>query len=336
MVTGISGLMILGLASSEAAQYHVTYAYGGAGYSYLDMYVAEDMGFLKQEGIEFKTSVVGGSSTAAAGTIGGSFDFFVAVPVSANQAIEHGRPLIHFAVTMAQYGPSVVVSKEVADKYKLTKNTPLPQRIQALKGLRITSVGPNVGPDLLLRYIAKREGWNPDREMTLLPLGGPPALAAFANQRVDAIAQSSPTADIAIKKYGGFMLLDLNHGDYPPLKDYPGGTLVANTNWLWHNKEAAAAVVRALWHAMEFLHDHPNEAKAVLRKRFKNVDDDTFNAGFEANLVATPRTPEINRQIMQRPIDFANFLNKEPLKTSVDKTFTGEIVKLAAEGMKRK
>jgi NitT/TauT family transport system substrate-binding protein len=237
---------------------------------------------------------------------------------------------------MAQYGTSIVVSKEVAEKHRLTPATPAEKRIQVLKGLRITTVGPNAGPDLLLRYIAKREGWDPDKDLTLLPLNGPTAIAALEQKRADAIAQSSPTADIAIKKFGAFLLLDLNHGGYPPLKDYPGGTLVANKDWLANNKPAAVAVVRALWKAMDVLHTRTAEAKSVLRKRFANVDDETFNAGFDANLVATPGTPEINRQIMQRPIDFTNFLDKQPMKTTVDATFTDEIVKLAAEGMKKK
>jgi hypothetical protein len=77
--------------------------------------------------------------------------------------------------------------------------------------------------------------------------------STLEQKRADAIAQSSPTADIAIKKYGAFLLLDLNNGGYPPLRDYPGGTLVANKAWLSNNKPAAVAVVRALWKAMEVL-----------------------------------------------------------------------------------
>jgi NitT/TauT family transport system substrate-binding protein len=336
MTAGAAAFVALALSGNASAQYQVKYAYGSAGYSYLDMYIAEDMGFLKDEGVDYKISVVAGSSPAAAGTISGGFDFFYAVPASANRVIEQGQPLIHFAVAMAEYGSSVVVSKEVAEKYKLTKYSPLEQRIHALKGLRITTVGPNAGPDLLLRYIAKREGWDPDRDLTLLPLNGPTAIAALEQKRADAIAQSSPTADIAIKKFGAFLLLDLNNGGYPPLKNYPGGSLVANTAWLSNNKPAAVAVVRALWRAMDVLHTRTAEAKAILRKRFASVDDDTFNAGFDANLVATPRSPEINRQIMQRPIDFTNYLDKEPMKTPVEKTFTDEIVKAAAEGLKKK
>ena len=335
LAAAIAAGCTLALSSGASAQYHVSYVYGSVGYSYLDMYIAEDMGFLKDEGVDYKTAVVAGSSPAAAGTISGSFDFSYAVPISVNRVIEQGQPLVHFALAMAQNGSVIVVSKEVAEKYHLTADSPVEKRVQALKGLRITTVGPNAGPDLLVRYIAKREGWNPDQDLTLLPLSGPTALAAFEQNRADAIAQSSPTADIAIKKFGGFMLLDINNGGYPPLKDFPGGTLVANKNWLANNKPAAVAVVRALWRAMDMLHTKTAEAKAVLRKRFANVDDATYNAGFDSNLVTTPRSPELNDEIMQRPIDFTNYLDKEPMKLPVRAFYTDEIVKLAAKGLKK-
>jgi NitT/TauT family transport system substrate-binding protein len=322
--------------SAQTAKYHVNYVYGSAGYSYLDMYLAEDMGLLADEGVDFKTSVVAGSSPAAAGTIAGSFDFTYAVPISINRAIDQGQPLVHFALAMAQFGSVVVVSKEVAGKYNLGPDTPVENRVQALKGLRITTVGPNSGPDLMARFIAKREGWDPDRDLTLLPLSGPTAIAAFEQKRADAIIQSSPTADIAVSKLGGFKLLDINNGGYPPLKDLPGGSLVANKNWLANNKAAAVAVVRALWRAMDVLYTRTAEAKKVLRKRFANVDDETYSAGFDSNLVTTPRTPELTAAIMQKPIDFTNYLDKEPMKMPVSAFFTDEIVKLAAEGLKVK
>ncbi len=336
IATVMAAVCVLAAPGNAAARYQVKYAYGSVGYSYLDMYVAEDMGLLKDEGVDFTTSVVAGSSPAVAGTISGGFDFTYAVPISVNRAIEQGQPLIHFALAMAQFGSVVVVSHEVAEKNHLTPSSSVEQRVQALKGLRITIVGPNAGPDLMMRYIAKREGWDPDRDMTLLPLSGPTALAAFEQKRADAIVQSSPTADIAVKKFGGFLLLDLNNGGYPPLQDFPGGSLVANKTWLANNKPAAVAVVRALWKAMDFLHDHTAEAKALLRKRFANVDDETYSAGFNANLVTTPRSPQLTKEIMQRPIDFTNYLDRTPMKTPVESFFTDEIVKLAAEGLKKK
>src|SRR3974390_2883459 len=144
----ISTIGLCAEGSAQPAKYHVNYVDGSVGYSYLDMYIAEDMGLLADEGVDFKTSVVAGSSPAAAGTIAGSFDFTYAVPISINRAIDQGQPLIHFALAMAQFGSVVVVSKEVADKYKLGLDTPVEKRVQALKGLRITTVGPNSGPDL--------------------------------------------------------------------------------------------------------------------------------------------------------------------------------------------
>jgi hypothetical protein len=76
---------------------------------------------------------------AAAATISGNIDFFVGLLFSAARAIEQKQPLVGFATTLDQYGSTIVVSREVVDKHKLTEKTPIEQRLDALKGLRIAS-----------------------------------------------------------------------------------------------------------------------------------------------------------------------------------------------------
>jgi hypothetical protein len=87
---------------------------------------------------------------------------------------------------------------------------------------------------------------------------------------------------------------------------------------------------------MDILHARTGEAKKLLRKRFANVDDETYSAGFDSNLVTTPRSPELTTEIMQKPIDFTNYFDKEPMKMPVSAFFTDEIVKLASDGLKKK
>jgi len=322
---------------AEAQPRHkVSYAFGSVSLSFLPVYLAEDLGYLKEEGIEYRTSVIkGGSGPAAAATISGNIDFFVGLLFSAARAIEQKQPLVGFATTLDQYGSTIVVSREVVEKHNLTEKTPIEERLDTLKGLRIASFGPNSSSDLLIRYIAQRKGWNPNTDMQLLPLGGAPALAAFEKKRIDAIVHSSPLADLAVSQHGGMMIVNLAAGEYKPLEGMPYITLVANSNWLAANKPAATAFVKALWRAMDYAHANPDATRDLLRKRFPQVPEETFNASFRASLLATPKTPAINADLAKIAIDFSNAVSKDKLTTPPAAMITDEIVKAAAAALNR-
>lgn len=321
--------------SADAQTHRVKYAYGSVSLSYLPIYLAEDLGFMKMAGVQADISVIqGGSGPATAATISGNIDFFVGLLFSAAPAIEKGQPLVGFATTLNQYGSTIVVSREISQKYNLTAKTPIPERIKVLKGLRIANLAPNSSSDLLIRYVAKREGWNPDTDLQLVPIGGAPMLAAFEQKRIDALVFSSPLADVAVNKFGGNMIVNLAAGEYEPLANMPYIMLVANSNWLSKNKAAATAVVGAIWKGMDFAHANPEKAKEILRKRFANIDQETFDASFNSSLVATPKSPEINIEMAARAIDFTNIASREPVKVTPQQIITEEIFQLAQQARK--
>jgi len=107
-------------------------------------------------------------------------------------------------------------------------------------------------------------------------------------------------------------------------------TLVANANWLAKNKETAARVTAAIWKAMDYAHSKPEETRAILRKRFPSIDQETYNASFNSSLVATPKTPAITPAMAQRAIDFNNEVARNKLTIKAQQLGTEEIVNMAA------
>jgi len=330
-----AAVLSLSSGAALAQKYKVRYAYGSVSLSFLPIYLAEDLGYIKEAGVEADISVIqGGSGPATAAAISGNIDFFVGLLFSAAPAIERGQPLVGFATTLNQYGSTIVVSREVSERFKLTPKTPVSERIKSLKGLRIASLAPNSSSDLLIRYVAKREGWNPDTDMQLVPIGGPPMLAAFEQRRIDALVFSSPLADVAVNKFGGNMIVNLAAGEYEPLANMPYIMLVANSNWLNRNKEAGAAIVGAIWKAMDFAHANPEKTKEILRKRFPNIDQETFDASFNSSLVATPKSPIVTPEMAARAIEFTNVASREPVRVTPQQIITEEIYKMAAAARK--
>ncbi len=75
----VTAVILGSMTTGAAAQTHrVKYAYGSVSLSFLPIYLAEDLGYMKEAGIQADISVIqGGSGPATAAAISGNIDFFV-------------------------------------------------------------------------------------------------------------------------------------------------------------------------------------------------------------------------------------------------------------------
>lgn len=323
---------IAAAASSASAQTHkLKYGIASVSFTYAPFYVADDAGFFKQEGVELDMIQVQGSSPAAAATIAGSMQFFIGIPQTAARAIAKGEKLAIFANVTKEYGSNIVVSKEWAEKNNSTAATPIEQRLDAIKGIRIAAWTPGSSSDLFVRYIAAKKKWNAERDLTILPIGGSaPMLAAMEQKRVDAFALSSPTADQAVQKFGAFILYNGAKGEWEPLRGSPYITLIGNTDWLDKNHVAAAALYRGLHKAMAFMTEKPAETKAIVRKRLAAFDEAAFEAGYAASLSTVPTTPRLTVKDAEQIKEFLETLDGDkPLGIPAAKLIDERVAALA-------
>lgn len=324
---------LLSCGAADAQTHKLKYGIASISFTYAPFYVAEDAGFLKQESVELEMIQVQGSSPAAAATIAGSLQFFVGIPQTAARPIAKGERLAIFANVTKEYGSNVVVSKEWTEKHKLTAQMPIEQRLDAMKGIRIAAWTPGSSSDLFVRYIVARKGWNAEKDMTILPIGGSaPMLAAMEQKRVDAFALSSPTADQAVQRFGAFILYNGAKGEWAPLAGSPYITLIGNTDWLASasGKDAAAAIYRALTKAMVFMKDKPAETKAIVRKRLASFDEAAFEAGYAASLPTVPATPRLTARDAEQIKEFLETLDGgKPLGIPASRLINTEIADLA-------
>ena len=311
MISATLVYVIWGAGLQLAAQeLKLRYGIASISFVYAPLYIAEDQGFFKQEGVSVEAVQLGGSSAAASATISGSVNFYVGLPQTAALAIARGEKLAAFAMIAKEYGSDIVVSKEVAARLRLTDSMPAEERLNALKGLKVAGWAPGGSPDMLIRFIAARKGWNPERDLTILPIGpSGPMLAAFDNKRIDAFAFSAPTSLQAVEKMGAFLLYSGAKGEWAPLKNQPYMCLMGNADWLVNNKEAAGAVYRALGKAMDFMRQHPEAAKALIRKRLSSFDDAAFEGGYRDVPRLLPDSPKVGAAEAMMIKDFVETIN---------------------------
>jgi NitT/TauT family transport system substrate-binding protein len=206
---------------------------------------------------------------------------------------------------VGQYASNVVLRGDVAKRLGITRQTPMKQRLAALRGLKIAGSGVGSSTDFLIRYLARTAGLSPERDLTILFLGGGgPILAAFSQGRIDGFVLSSPTSDIALLKYNGALLVDMSRGEFEDLRGYPSIMVSAKAGWLKTNGDVARRFLRALAKGDRMIREQPAAARRAVRPRFASVADEVYEAAWNANMDAYPATPRVEEVSVKRAIAF--------------------------------
>ena len=296
-------------ASLAAAAVHaetmVRVAAGTEGLVHVPLYLAIDAGFMKEEGIGVELVQFRGGGAAISGLASGNAEFCSCAIQNAINAAVKGAGLKLIGTLESEYASNVVIRGEVAKRLGITRETPVERRLAALRGLKIAVSGNGGSADFLMRYLARRAGLSPERDLTILYMSGNgPMLAAFSAGRIDGFALSSPTSDIAMLRYKGAMLLNMARGEYAELRGYPSIALSARASWLKVHPDLARGFLRALAKADRMISGRPDAAKGIVRKRFADIENDIFEAAWKSNVAAYPRNPRMEERNAARAIAF--------------------------------
>ncbi len=284
------------------------------GFFYVPLYLAMDAGLMAAEGLAPELIQFRGGGASIAGLASRSVEFCICAIHNAINATAKGTDITLVGTVTGQYASNIVIREDVAERLHITPETPIADRLTALRGLRIGATGVGGGTDFLLRYLARKAGLSAESDFTVLFLGsGGAVLSAFAQRRIDAFVYSSPTSDIGLLRYRGVLLLDMSRGQFEDLRGYPSMALSARRSWLEPHHDQALRFVRALARANRMIHDEPDKAQQILRRRFASLPQDVYDAAWRANVAAYPETPVVFEQNVQRALTFLAAVQNQPI-----------------------
>jgi NitT/TauT family transport system substrate-binding protein len=320
-----SGLFA-GAARAEARD-TVRIAHSTNGFAFLPLLVAVVMDHFKEAGVNVEVVRTGSGATAMAAAISGDVDICLEDPVSVLRARGNGSDLVIFGALITQVNANVVVSKAWAAQHNVTHDSPVEQKLAALKGIRLGITGVGSGSDNVSRYMARKAGLDPDRDLTIVGLGSEasPMLAGLELGRIDGITISAPTDHLAISKLGATMLFNLAAGEFPPLNGYFYIGMEANRAWLDANKVKATKVAKGFQLALSAIADPA--ITTVVRDRvraryFAAVDKPTFDSIWVDQTGAAPKTIQVTRDMVKRVVDTAaEFVGKPIDPALIDTSF---------------
>ncbi len=293
--------------------------------TYLPVYLARELGFYREQGLEAEIEDVPGGSKALQAMFGGSADVCACVYEQAIQISSEGRHVQSFLTILERPGLVLAVSPS------------LNQRITRMEDLRGVVVGvstPGSASYLFLNYLLHRYRMRlQDVKVASIGLGAA-SIAAFTQGRVDAAVLAGSAITMAKRRYPSLLLLaDTRSAEgvkqIYDLEVYPAHDLLAQTEWLRKNPETARRLTSAVMRAMRYMQEHsPEEIRAHMPAQYRLQDE---GADLDALRATAPMLSRDGRVTPEQAHAVRNVLavSEERVRTAqidLSQTYTNESV----------
>ena len=227
------------------------------------LYVTKEARVYEKYGLDAEVITMNGSGISSKALISGGIDIApIATPtvINANLAGSDMQILAHTL-------PGVVHALMVKPEIK---------RVEDLKGKKIAVSSLGSLTDFLVRYIAKKKGLNPDRDVTLIQTGGDAdRIVALSSGVVEGAALSHPAYGRA-RKLGFPMLWDsAKEVDYPWIEITTRRAIIKN------DREMIMNYMKAHLEGIALFKRDREFSKKVIKKTLRLDDDELVNESYE-------------------------------------------------------
>lgn len=269
------GFVDYGLAQQKPLK-KVRVGVPSVGVANIIIFIAKEGKLYEKHGLDAEVITVNGSGIGSKALISGGIDIIpIATPtvIAANLA---GADMAILAHTM----PGVIHAMMVKPEIK---------RVEDLKGKRIGVSSLGSLTDFLVRTIARKKGLNPDRDLTLVVMGGDSErLTALRAGAVDASAMSHPGYGRARRM--GFQML----WDSAKEIDYPWMEVTTRRETIRKDRELVTNYLKAHLEGIALFKKDPEFSKKVIKKTLRMDEDDLVAEAYEIYSKAFLPTPYPN------------------------------------------
>ena len=266
----LGGVIALGPTIAASQEIDILMALPAATLTFSAPFLAEDAGFYKKEGLKVSHRTVVGVGAVNA-VIAGSADFTMGTGPVFLRAAAQGQRLFAIANLIDKPLVELVLRKDVAAAAGIAEGTPFKARAQALRGKTIGIQGVGSIVHAWERLVASRGGLDIEADVRIAPMDPPGMLAALQTKALDGYATSLPYTTEAVVK-GNAVMLASAVSDAPDLLPFAYGLVYTRPDTCTKAREKCVRVARALAAANRFIRDRPDEALALLKKRFDKMD----------------------------------------------------------------
>lgn len=201
-------------------------------------------------------------------------------------------------------GPSyqIVLSSTVAKRLGQkghTVQSPIQDRVQALKGLTLATPGPGSTIDSLLRATLSEYGLDADTDVTIRAIPDPTAMVAALRQgQIDGYSFAPPFTSSVVADGTAALWVDYISGDVPKFVQMPAGALATTREFAKAHPQAVTNFLKGLRHGYDDINANPDAVEQFMAgtQYFKATDPKLFKSGFEVYKTAYKLGPRPTEQ----------------------------------------
>lgn len=277
------------------------------------IYIAKEGRLYEKYGLDAEVITVNGSGIGSKALISGGIDIIPIATPTVIAADLAGADMQILAHTM----PGVVHAMMVKPEIK---------RVEDLKGKKIGVSSLGSLTDFLVRTIARKKGLNPDRDLTLIVMGGDAErLTALRAGSVDAAAMSHPGYGKARRL--GFQML----WDSAKEIDYPWMEITTRRETIKKDRELVTQYMKAHLEGIALFKKDPEFSKRVIKKTLRMDEDDLVAEAYDIYSKAFIPAPYPNLPGMKISYEYVATTNKDVWKHKpeefADSSFVTELDK---------
>jgi NitT/TauT family transport system substrate-binding protein len=250
------------------------------------LYVMKEAKLYEKHGLDAEVITMNGSGISSKALISGGIDIApIATPtvINANLAGADMQILGHTL-------PGVVHALMVKPEIK---------RVEDLKGKKVAVSSLGSLTDFLVRYIARKKGLNPDRDVTLIQTGGDAdRIIALSSGVVEGAALSHPAYGKAQKL--GFPML----WDSAKEVNYPWIEITTRRAIIKSNRDMVMNYMKAHLEGIAVFKRDRDLGKRVIKKTLRVDDEDLVNESYEIFSEAFIPTPYPNLAGMKTSYEY--------------------------------
>jgi NitT/TauT family transport system substrate-binding protein len=273
---------------------------------YYPIFVARDLGYFKNEGLDLEVVVTQGDGPDIDALIAGSVQFAATTPNRLFTAYQGGKPLLGVLSLSNRLGINCFMSKQKADALGIMETTPVQDKLLKLKGLVVGATRPGAFTYLVAVDYLKRAGYVPQEDAKIIGAGGGPAmLAAVENNKLDLACISSPTPELAVSRGQSIMFMNNSLGWDKQYDEFMFAILYVRPDYAKNNAGTVRKVIKSLQSAMSYISVTPFEQqKDMLIASFGGVDERTLRKALTNVQAAIEPSGQITQSAYKAASDF--------------------------------
>ena len=304
-------LVCLGLLSGQSqAKDRLVIGYTAITGIKAGVWVAEDAGIFDKYNIQAELLLVTSASKMVQAMLGGDVPFAAAGGNAAVDANLAGADMVMLGVLAKVPAFYIMALPEI-------------KTIEDLRGKPVGVTRFGSSTDFTMRYLLRKHGMNPDRDVTMIQAGDLNAAAAMLKTKAIFAAPFSSPANLRAQEAGARSLINMGTaGVY-----FPHDALMARRVFINGNEDLVRRVTRAYSEGVHRLFTDPAAGKRAVRKYARTSDPKIVDAVYQYAVDYIEKIPYNSREAVQEVLNQAAVRNPKAKEAKPESFYDDKYVR---------